>query len=332
MGRNSNLHALFQDENLPFVELAHKGDGSIRSEANDATSTNKDVRSDNNKSEWNASKACLREIVLPYFEEDETNLFLEKLAKPLNPRTQRPMTGLYQWPTTNTKESPIYIRPIPAGPEDQYLSPPSLVFQIPSPFLLSNDSSDNDNTSNIQLRRIGFNGNSSNKGQFILYHQSLSGIDVRLCPNTQLSTTFAEGEDALFAGSIDELQRTNSSLLPTTNTISASNPLTHTPTTINNNIDYSIPLEAEAEAEGDCWMEVRAMVKQYPNRLWEKYIFGNYDILKRRRRKGKNVSMLIQKSLNSDTKHNCSSSSAGCSVSGATCNGRIVKAPKVVFE
>lgn len=286
-GRNPMIQTLCQDENLPFVESP--------------TTTNSDDEKNSYTTNHNdESKAYLREIVIPYFEDEgeSTQSLLSTLPKPINPLTKRPMAGLYKWPMTNKNSKQIYIRPIPAGPEDQYLAPPSLIFQIPSS---SFDLIADQNDAGMQFRKIGFNGNSTTKGQYIISNQSLNGIDIRLCPNTQLSPSFNEGEDTLFAGSIDELQRSNNS---------------------NDNIITSKP---EVE-DGDCWMEVRAMVKQYPNRLWEKYVAGNTNVWKRRRRKGKNVSMLLNKAVDK----NCDGGSK--SACNTKCNGRIVKAPKIVFE
>lgn len=307
MGRNPAMHALYQDENLPYVETSLNI--SIPDDVARSTSMNNDEAQ---------SKAYLREIVLPYFEDEEdgivTKSFFDSLSKPINPRTQRPMTGLYQWPQTSaTNLKPIFIRPIPAGPEDQYLAPPSLVFQVPSSSfeIISNDNIINNNN-NVQFRKIGFNGNLSNKGQYILSHESLNGIDIRVCPNTQLSTSFNEGEDALFAGSIDELQRSNSN---NNSNIAMSN----------TNNRKSAELE-----DGDCWIEVRAMVKQYPNRLWEKYVAGSTNVWKRRRRKGKNVMVLLNKaSMNKDTGRGYASNTFSAAKKHSS---RIVSAPRVLFE
>jgi len=207
------------------------------------------------------SKSYLREIVLPYFEYDDNDLMNQLSSNDVfeNPRksndTTQVISGLYKWPCKNYQ--PVFLRPIPATNEDQYLASPSLIFQITNTDSILTKMKQ----MKIPVKKIGYSG-SRYKGQLILTG-ICSGLEVRLCPSKELSGYFAEGEESLFAGSLSELQNTETSST------------------------HNIPKDAVV---GDCWMEVRAMIKQYPIRIWER-LTGSTKINKQKRvyRKPKNV-------------------------------------------
>ena len=82
--------------------------------------------------------------------------------------------------------------------------------------------------------------------QVMLLHKDLLGLDVRYCPRTAVSSAFAEAQDSLLAGSLEELQSTN--------------------------VLVSRREEVKSDARvgnGDCWIEVRANLKR-PSKLFQR--------------------------------------------------------------
>lgn len=141
----------------------------------------------------------LKEVVLPYFEnatcESGNSLLTEFSGSSLS----RPITGLYQWPSS------LAFRPLPTPTVDMNLPPPTLVFQCQS-FDEAKTSIEN---MGGKAAKVGFSG-SSQEGQLrVLGLNALSGLDVRYCESQSFSTSFAEAEEAMMAGSLEELQSVN---------------------------------------------------------------------------------------------------------------------------
>jgi len=172
----------------------------------------------------------LREIALPYFDdatyEDGSTLFSRLGHSALS----RPKTGLYQWP-----QSGIAIRPLPAAKEDLTLAPPSFVFHCES----LDDAQKIIDSSGANSAKVGFSGH-DRKGQLIVRHQLLAGLDFRMCEASALSSTFAEAQESLLAGSLDDLQSAN---------------------VLGGTDEGSTGVRGHSDAMnglGDCWIEFRA--------------------------------------------------------------------------
>ena len=207
------------------------------------------------------------------------------LNRPYDPMTKKPVVGLYQWPhsscthshstnkvdinkysneTNDIYSTSLYLRPLPEAKEDRILPPPSLVIQCPNlkemektmqeihhQHLLTNDSNKT-KADALTFAKVGFTGavsSANHTGQLIVRHDDFMGLDIRLCENIRLSSSFAEAQDALLAGSLEELQNPNvlSEGRKSQDGINSKSE--------SNNI-------ATKSVIGDCWMEFRANVRQ----------------------------------------------------------------------
>ena len=148
----------------------------------------------------NADKdsSSIREIVLPFNVESRYKENMTLQQKLSSSGMYRPTVGLYQWPTG----FPI-LRPLPAAETDLTLPNPSLIFQCTSLDRMQEKISDE-----VAMSKVGFNSLSSS-GQLIIHHPAIEGIEIRLCESTELSSSFAEAQDSLMAGSLDDLQNVN---------------------------------------------------------------------------------------------------------------------------
>jgi hypothetical protein len=184
----------------------------------------------------------LKEIVLPYFDFAEYTDG-SSLASHFS-YARRPAVGVYQWGSSSTR-----IRPLPTASEDRQLSPPSLVFHC-------KDFSDVDvGNSGARTAKIGFGGNLSRQ-QLMLQHEDLFGLDVRFCSSTTVSSAFSEAQDSLLAASLNELQSTNTLLA-----------------------GGEQAKDDDRILNGDCWIEVRATLKQPAGFL--KKSLGSYSTTQR---------------------------------------------------
>lgn len=142
------------------------------------------------------SAGSLKELVIPTNGHDalSANLFFSISQSPLT----RPVTGLYQFPANG-----LCLRPLPAGERDRKNASilPSLIFH-------SNDVCEQPlldaSHGGTQTAKIGYNGKA--KGQLMVRHDALTGLDVRFCGCDRHSSMFAEAQESLFAGSLEELQ------------------------------------------------------------------------------------------------------------------------------
>ncbi|KAL3936702.1 MAG: hypothetical protein SGARI_002444, partial [Bacillariaceae sp.] len=166
----------------------------------------------------------LKEIVVPFFDYAEYKDGSTVLSRLSQANTKRPVVGVYQWPGSS-----VCIRPLPTAAEDKRLPPPSLIFHAAS--------IPDDLDKCFQMARIGRSGMSD--GQTMLLHESLSGIDIRLCPRTTTSCAFSEAQESLLAGSLPELQNSNILLASGEQVV-----------------------DDDRIGKGDCWVEVRANLKQ----------------------------------------------------------------------
>lgn len=193
-----------------------------------------------------ASTFRLREVVLPYFDDamyEDGSSLMSRLG---DSALSRPLVGLYQWP-----QNGIAFRPLPAAKEDLTLPPPSLVFGCES---LDNAQQAIDDSGAISAK-VGFSGN-GRKGQLIVRHDLLTGLDFRMCEaGSSFSSIFAEAEESLLAGSLDDLQNANVMAEGGAGIYASSN---------------SVQGKSDAmNGLGDCWIEFRANMRN-PSGFWQK--------------------------------------------------------------
>lgn len=134
----------------------------------------------------------LRELVLPFFQECST--VQSDLSKS---NLSRPLPGLYQYDCTG-----LVMRPLPAADEDLRLPPPSLIFSCPS---LDEAQELVEKDLGGKTSKIGWRGD-EHRGSLIVSHPSIAGLDVRISEDWNLSSSFDEAEQAVLAGSLDDLQ------------------------------------------------------------------------------------------------------------------------------
>ena len=92
------------------------------------------------------------------------------------------------------------------------LSPPTLVFQCDSlqeiQDLISKQVQRDQNLNlSINTSKVGFSGSAN--GQLQITVPNLHGLELRFCDSSQLSSSFAEAQESLMAGSLTELQNVN---------------------------------------------------------------------------------------------------------------------------
>mmetsp|Transcript_96 Transcript_96/g.203 ORF Transcript_96/g.203 Transcript_96/m.203 type:complete len:408 (-) Transcript_96:1403-2626(-) len=180
----------------------------------------------------------LKEIVVPFFDSavyQDGSTILSKLA---NAETLRPTVGVYHWPGSS-----MCIRPLPTAAQDQRLPPPSLIFHHESPDEVTLAAK----KETFRTARIGFSGG-MNDGQIMILHQDLLGLDIRYCRQTIVSSAFSEAQESLLAGSLEELQSTQ--------TLVAKG-------------EEGSKENDDRIGKGDCWVEVRANLKR-PSGYWKR--------------------------------------------------------------
>lgn len=208
-----------------------------------------ETRDDDEDDEQVVADGGLREIVVPYVPNDVHRAFFSSLARPVDPSTGRPVVGLCRWPG-----SALLLRPLPASAVDRSLPPPSLVIRRRD---LDDDvvvADNNEEEAIATTSRVGFT--SGGGGQLMVHHPALRGVDLRLCAATGLSSSFAEAQDALLAGSLDDLQSENV-LVEGGRNQNESNDVkaTRSRTDVK---DKSI----KERLLGDCWVEFRANMRR----------------------------------------------------------------------
>lgn len=176
-----------------------------------------------------SSDRGLKEVALPHFDDavyDDGRSLLSTLSES---SLHRPAVGLYQF-----KQRGLALRPLPAATEDRVLPAPSFVFRcsdLEEPL-----------EGGASTGKIGFSG-TSRRGQLMVAHPDLPGLDLRLTDLMEYSSNFAEAQEALMAGSLQELQNENVLLEGGEGRQS------------NAKSDFM-------DGVGDCWAEFRANIKQ----------------------------------------------------------------------
>lgn len=172
------------------------------------------------------------EVALPHFD-DAVYTDGRSLLSTLSDSTlKRAAVGLY------LVQDCLAVRPLPAAAEDRILPAPSLVFSCPdldNPPILKG----------ARIGKIGFSGNTRQRrqGQLMVAHPDLPGLDLRLSDSKEYSSSFAEAQDALLAGSLQELQNDN--------------------VLLEGGDGRHERMKSDArDGDGDCWAEFRATVKQ----------------------------------------------------------------------
>jgi len=174
----------------------------------------------------------LRELAIPYFDDTfykDGSTVQRKLSESL----QRPVVGVYQF-----RHGGLALRPIPAAKEDRLLPGLTLVFQCKNMEQYTRKIREK----GAQIAKIGFSG-TAKFGQHIVLHPDLPGLDVRLDDSVKFSSSFSEAQDALLAGSLNELQNVNVLLEGGKEDVET----------------RSKP--DEMNGLGDCWVEFRANMK-----------------------------------------------------------------------
>lgn len=191
----------------------------------------------------------LREVVLPYFDDATGTSGRSLLAEFSSSPLSRPITGLYQWPSLTSNKKGVAFRPLPCGTEDLNLPPPTLVFQC--------QSIDKAKTSIEKIggsaAKVGFSGKQQQGQLRVTGLSMLSGLDVRFCESESFSTSFAEAEEAVMAGSLEELQSVN----VMADGRGQENVRSSDDNDDNNNVRRTDPMTDL----GDCFVEFRANIK-----------------------------------------------------------------------
>ena len=230
-GSSTTAWEILSGDNLPILSLPTKSTTPATSVVNSGSSTS-------------SQKApYLKEIVIPSFDfasyEDGSTIFT---SLSFSEAMKRVVTGVYQWPDSLTS-----IRPLPTSAEDRRLPSPSFIFfhddvdrtvaNVTSSRRYAGGDGD-DSGYVMTAARIGYGG--LGDGQVMLQHPDLLGLDVRLCPKPNVSPAFSEAQESLLAASMDELQNAN--------TLNAGR--------------SDEAKDDERVGKGDCWVEVRANLKQ----------------------------------------------------------------------
>jgi len=197
----------------------------------------------------------LKEIVIPFDPEGQGMSLLQELSS----RLPSPVTALYEFPSVIAPRSGpeakktvsgLCLRPVPAAEADQSLSPPSLVFHFDEQeqgSVLAELAGEDIADEETSIAKIGFSGLGKG-GQVMLRHADLAGLDVRLCSNSRYSTVFAEAQESLFAGSLEQLQSVRVNGAPVTSSQRKG-------TTTGGEQGTLIDPKTN---QADCWVEVRA--------------------------------------------------------------------------
>jgi hypothetical protein len=173
----------------------------------------------------------LRELTIPMYDDSEYRDGSTLLSHLSASSLRRPTVGVSQFPNNG-----LALRPLPAGKEDRLIPAPSLVFYSPN----LDEAKERLSSNGLMTAKIGYSG-TSRHGQLMVSHPDLPGLDVRLTDMTSYLSSFAEAQEALLAGSLDDLQNVNVLL------------------------EGGKQARAQNDAMnglGDCWVEFRANLKK----------------------------------------------------------------------
>ena len=189
----------------------------------------------------------LREIAIP-FNYESTYADGSSLSQKLSlSNLTRPKTGLYQMGNGG-----LVIRPLPSATSDFTLPSPSFIFQCDS---LKNK--EQALVNGVALSKLGCNG--IERGQMLIHHHDVQGIELRFCEARQLSSSFAEAEESLMAGSLNELQNANV-MVEGGKTKSQYDVKIDVSNNSGNQGAKKLRIDA-MNGLGDCWVEFRANIK-----------------------------------------------------------------------
>lgn len=209
-------------------------------------STNK-ISIDNANIAKRTSSSKLRELAIPFNHEStyaDGSSLLQKLSQS---NLTRPKTGLYQ-----IGNGGLVIRPLPSATSDLTLPSPSFIFKCDS---LKNKEQALIN--GVSLSKLGCNG--IERGQMLIHHHDVQGIELRFCEARQLSSSFAEAQESLMAGSLDDLQNVN---------VMVEGGKTRSQYDVKidaNDISSQGATKSRVDVMnglGDCWVEFRANIKR----------------------------------------------------------------------
>jgi hypothetical protein len=235
---------LNQQYGLPVLELPSSSDTGTTNDSASAASVPQSTSSSSSSPRW-------KEIAFTMDDEAQYTDGSTVLSKLSDSGLTRPVTGLYEWPTSNSSSTKgLYVRPIPTAQVDfkgQFQSV-VLTFQTPSVHDVLEQhrtSSTNNNNWQLQWHKIGFTGHRNGQlrlqatcTQNTTLQNILPGLDVRFCDTDQPSSVFNEAGEALLASSVDELQ---------------------SPNVLKSKADPGIVDDKMGSA--DCWIEVRTMAR-----------------------------------------------------------------------
>ena len=229
IGKNiSPQHLTSLDNGLPLLVLPANDKNEVTNSAETKPASSSSVK--------------LREIAIP-FNFDSTYADGSSLMQKLSQSNlSRPKTGLYQWPAP----SPLVLRPLPSANSDFTLPFPSFIFQCDS-LQDKNERLKKD----IILSKVGCNSNKP--GQLMIHHRDVQGVELRYCEERVLSSSFAEAQESLMAGSLDDLQ--NANVMVEGGKTRSLNDVQMTTTSSRARVDVMNGL-------GDCWVEFRANMKR----------------------------------------------------------------------
>ena len=172
----------------------------------------------------------LKEVALPVYDDARYLDGSTLLSQLSSSQLTRPTVGVFQFPNNG-----VVLRPLPAATEDRLLPAPSLVFYCSK----LEEAKTRLSSMGVTTAKIGFRG-TSKQGQLMVVHKDIPGLDIRLTENLDYSSSFFETQEALLAGSLDDLQN------------------------INVLIEGGKASKAKQDAKtglGDCWVEFRANLK-----------------------------------------------------------------------
>jgi hypothetical protein len=210
-----------------------------------------------------ASNGAWKEIAIPSF-----NSSLLGQLRGLS--WTSPVIGVYC-----CSSSPLGIRPLPLALEDRRIPPPSLVFHQSEP--AQDIDSVPSNEQPPTRTPIGCTGQLG-QGQLLLQHPMWSGLDIRFSSLSRHPLMFAEAQESLLAGSLDELQSPDvlyhgkdvgrqPSARAGVVTVWKSNQDRENAST-----SLSLDIFNENETGGkDCWVEFRANLR-HPTGFFEKRV------------------------------------------------------------
>jgi hypothetical protein len=186
----------------------------------------KHASSTSRQSKVNETMHGLKELSLPHFDDaaySDGKSLIESLSVS---SLERPVVGLYQFPDG------LAIRPLPSAASDKVIPSASLVFMCAN----IDDENSGLEQNGAVVGQIGFSGTFL-RGQLMVRHPDVPGLDLRLTDKPGFSSSFAEAQEALMAGSLNEMQHEN----------------------------VLLKGGASREAQGkatDCWVEFRETLKQ----------------------------------------------------------------------